>query len=407
MNETCDCAIIGAGFTGATLAAGLAQLGLRVIVIEARAPLAVTAGDTPDQRGLALAHASWKILSALGMWQPLAAEVTPIRSIHITERGRFGVTTLTAEDAGVDAMGYVCPALRLATVTERHLQDLAGVTRLAPARVTALELQPEGRRLVVEHGGQTCEISAKLVVAADGVDSATRDLLGIGAAVHDYQRSAVVANVSVARPQAFTAFERFDTAGPVALLPLGGRRYVSIWTMATSAASAMQAMPGDDYTQRLNEFFGTRLGTISEPGPRQVYPLRLVRANEIAAPRAVLIGNAANTVHPNASQGLNLGLRDVAALLEAVAVHGMQDAGCSDVIDVWREQRLPDHQATVRFSDTLARLFASDLAIAGLARHAVMLGVTAIPALKAKLVRNAMGLGGRPPRLARGARLIR
>jgi 2-octaprenyl-6-methoxyphenol hydroxylase len=241
-----------------------------------------------------------------------------------------------------------------------------------------------------------------LLVGADGADSSVRQLLGIGAATRDYHQTAIVTRVSATRAHDHTAYERFTSSGPIALLPSRDGDYGLVWMKHAADAPALLARPDDEFLRELQSAFGPRIGAFQHMGKRYSYPLRLVQAAQQVSRRCVLIGNAAHALHPIGGQGFNLGLRDLATLAQLVieAQHSHQDVGATTLLNDYTQRRHADQQGVVRFTDTLARVY--DSPALALLRPLGVVATTLLPPLKHRIARNAMGLGGRLSRLARG-----
>lgn len=397
-----DVLIVGGGMIGASLACALAGAALRTALIET-----VPFGPKQpsyDDRAIALSYGSRRIFEGLGLWQELCRSAAPIRRIHVSERGRFGTTHLDCADAGVEALGYVVAARAIGTVLIPAVARLPDLALHCPAQVT--DLQQEERRCRVELRAEsgTRWVSTRLLVAADGTHSAIRNRLGIEARESDYGQHAVVADVAVTRPVAGLAFERFTASGPLAMLPMARDRYSVIWTIDAQEREALLALDDEGFIGGLQRRFGYRLGRLHSPGRRRSYPLRLVRTTEHARGRALVIGNAAHTLHPIAGQGLNLGLRDVAALAQVVVDAGQAgaDPGDAEVLRRYTRWRDADYRRTIAATDTLARLFTNPLPVLGTLRSLGLVLADALPPLKHALVRHAMGLSGTLPRLGLG-----
>ncbi len=393
-----DCAVVGAGLAGATAAIGLAGFGLRVAVIDGRSPVSAALGG--DVRGLALVSSSQQLLTALGLWSALRDHLTPIRQVHISTQGHYGSTTLRAATMGVPALGYVCPADQLWMTLDQALAATPGIT---PFYATTLQtLVPAADRVAVRLSGDQGEtlISARLIVAADGSHSAVRRHYGIAAQQTDYGQTAIVANLTLEHPQLHTASERFTSAGPCALLPLGGARHVLVRTARSADAESLLTASPAAFLADVQTRFGWRYGRFSALGPRRAHPLILNRAQQLVAPRAVLIGNAANTIHPNAAQGLNLALRDVATLLDCLA--GGDDPGLSATLADYAARRAQDQQNTVNFSHGLARLFALEAPLVGVGRGLALAACELLPPLRAALMARLMGWRAPPNEWLRG-----
>lgn len=402
-----DCVVVGAGLAGATLAVGLAECGLSVVTVDARSRTPEAPGR--DVRGLALAPATQHLLARLGLWEALRPEVHPLREIVVTDRGHFGSLVLSSGEAGVPALGYVCPADRLLGRLDAALMNLPTVTTYWHATILEVAARTDGVDLRITRADREEEelLSARLLVAADGVHSSVRTQLGIGVTSRDYGQSAIVCSADVERPRPATAFERLTRDGPLAILPCGDRRVVIVRVARNAEVAELMRLEDDAFLTAVRERFGAALGRFSAAGERRAYPLALSRARSLTAPRTVLVGNAANTIHPNGAQGLNLGLRDVATLLDLVADARARDGdiGAPPLLENYVRRRRPDQDRIVRFSDGLARVSSIDLAPIGALRGAALFTLDLFPAVKRALMSRLMGLRGeanpwlRPPTL--------
>ena len=391
---------------GLALAAALAELPLDVVVIE---PVAPDAGNQPsfDARTTALSGGSRRVLEGIGVWQAVAAQATPIRKIHVSERGVFGFARLTAEEQGVVALGY--------TIENRLLggalrERCAAIPRLTLCQAAVRELSPGADALQIVTD-QSQRFAAQLVVAADGAQSAVRSAIGIDATVSEYGQHAVIAHMDTERFHDYTAYERFTANGPIAVLPIAEGRCAVVWTLAPDAAARALALPDEVFIAELQQAFGLRLGRFRRVGRRQSYPLALTRSGSQTGARAVVIGNAAQGLHPVAGQGFNLGLRDVAALAEvladAIAEQGAaMDPGSAALLERYTRWRQPDRQAVIRFTDSLVRGFGLPFAPLRAARATGLLLFDLVGPVKREFARRTMGLAGRLPRLVRGLPLV-
>ncbi len=404
MGQEYDILIVGGGMVGASLACALSGTPYRIAVVEAR-PFGAPGQPSYDERTTALAWGSRRILEGLGLWGALAESATPIRAIHVSQRGRFGATRLYAREEGVEALGYVVANRELGRVLYGHLSGLDHVTLIAPAEVRDLQIGSGELTLsLVRNGAAERGLRAALVVAADGRDSVVRQRAGIAVQVRDYGQVAVVANVTPSRPHHDTAYERFTDTGPMALLPMAQGRCALVWTQDRERADEYLALSEEAFLAALQERFGWRLGRFGRLGARAAYPLSLVRASQVVARRLALLGNAAHSVHPVAGQGFNLALRDVAALAEILydCARTGADPGAMAVLDRYARWRSRDLERTVAFTDTLARVFASPMPLLG---HLLGLGLVALdvcPPARHLLARLSMGVAGPLPRLAAG-----
>ncbi|NHA15139.1 2-octaprenyl-6-methoxyphenyl hydroxylase [Thioalkalivibrio sp. XN279] len=399
-----DIVIAGGGMVGASLALALAGLPLRTLVIEATPP-ADAAQPSYDDRATALAESSRRILEGIGCWAELAPAAAPIREVHVSERGAFGVTRLRAVEHGLASFGHVVENRALGQALWRRLKLQAGVSVRVPARVTGLAQDEGGVTVTVDAGdGGTTAVRARLLVAADGARSPTRTLAGIEHETRDYHQVAVIANLSPAEDHGGTAFERFTSSGPLAVLPLARGRVTIVWTLPPERAATVAALDDDAFLAELQRAFGYRLGVLRKVGRRASYPLSLVQARAWHAGRVVLAGNAAHGIHPVAGQGFNLGLRDAAALAELVARHPA-DPGQAAVLEEYAEWREADRARTVRDTDSLVQVFTSELATLRAGRRLGLVGLDLLRPARAMVARRGMGLAGRLPRLALGRSL--
>jgi 2-octaprenyl-6-methoxyphenol hydroxylase len=399
-----DVVVAGGGLVGASVACALRASGARIAVVEAAPPEAVQPPSF-DDRHTALAPTSRRFLEALELWSTLQAEAAAIREIHVSDRGRFGFTRMRAADEGLEALGWVVPNRALGAALMPVLEAGEPVRLYRPAQVTAVWPEDAGMALeLAGAGGDRQRIATSLLVIAEGAHSATRDALGIGFREHDYGQSAVIANVKPERDPAGRAFERFTEHGPLALLPAGQGRAALIWTVPEAAADALLALDDVLFLERLQQTFGYRLGRLREVGRRQAYPLAAITAERFVAARTVVLGNAAHTLHPVAGQGFNLALRDVALLAELVdrAVRAGHDPGAAALLGEYERQRRADYRRTFTFTDSLVRVFSNRLPLVTPARNAALVALDLFPGMRRSLMRQAMGRGGRLPRLTRG-----
>lgn len=390
---------------GLSLAVALRDLELDVAVIEP-VPLDDAAQPSFDERTTALSNGSRRILEGIGAWPAIAAEATPILHIHVSDRGRFAFARLSADEQGVPALGYTVPNRALGAALSGLCGDAARISMLCPARVEAIELTGDAVRLAVE-GAPGGVLEARLVVAADGARSTVREVLGVEARVRDYAQHAVIANVATEKFHEFVAYERFTPSGPIAVLPLADGRCGIVWTLPPDEAEVVRHLPEQAFLSLLQDRFGYRLGRFTRAGRRRSYPLALTQAEKQVAGRGVIIGNAAQGLHPIAGQGFNLGLRDVATLAEVIADDLAQrgrdaDPGAAGVLSRFGEWRRADRRTVIAFTDGLVRLFGARLAPVRAARGAGLLWFDLFAPAKHAFARVTMGLAGRLPRLARG-----
>ena len=403
-----DVLIIGGGLVGASLACALDGRGLDVALVESEPPRASVIPDS-DARSLALAAASLNALDAIGVLRHLPTQPTSILRIHVSRRGDFGAVSLRAEDYGRAAFGGVVPAPSLGIALQTRLLELRGFSHYTGARLVALRETDDVREADIARDGETTTLRARLLVGADGTTSFVRDALDIGASSHDYAQHLFAGSVRVARPADGQAWERFTDDGPMALLPQASGPHSSgsygcICTVPSAHAVEIAALDNAGFIALLQERFGWRAGRFISVGRRVGYPLRQLVAERLTASRAVIMGNAAQTLHPIGAQGFNLGLRDALSLAELVRDARANDAGSAALLDAYAQRRVEDRGETLRFSDGLARITSNTAPPLRLLRSLAMGALDAMPDLRASLVGGAMGFRGVVPKLARDAR---
>lgn len=402
--ERFDVAIVGGGMVGASLAVALENLEVRTALIEA-IPHHEASQPSFDERTTALSNGSRRILDTLGVWPAAAPDATAIRRIHVSDQGQFGFARIDAGDLGLAALGYVVPNRTLGAALWSRLSRRADVRIFCPATLARIEARAECVELdVAESPGVIRPIEARLVVAADGAESAVRRAFGIEADVRDYGQSAVITTLLPKRFHDHVAYERFTPSGPLALLPLADGRCTLVLTLSHATAQAALAWSDDEFLAQVQERFGFRLGRFLKVGRRAVYPLSLTRARHTSAGRSIIVGNAAQGLHPVAGMGFNLGLRDAASLAELIALN-RADLGGTAFAAAYDEWRAADRREIIGFTDGLVRLFSSPWAPIRRLRNLGLLAFDLLPPAKAALSTLSTGGAGRIPKLARGVPL--
>ena len=401
--------IVGGGLVGASLAIALDRVGIPCTMLEAAPPGALP--PVFDQRNLSLAEASLNALTALDVLPRLCSPTGAIARIHISRAGDFGRVLLDAADYGRNAFGRVVVARDFGEALEARLQSLRGLTRLRPARCLGLAAPGVGEdglrrvRVATEDGERI--LSTRLLVAADGADSAVRAALGIEAERRDYAQTLFVARLRAAHAPEGTAYERLTDHGPTALLPRGDGAWGLVHGVATGEAEAVAALDDAAFLERIQAAFGWRVGRLLEIGPRSAYPIVGRVAQALTAPHAALVGNAAQSLHPIGAQGFNLGLRDALTLAECIAAAreagGDAAMGGAPMLAEYTRRRAPDRSRTLAFSDGLARATAARVPGLSTLRSLGLLALDADPALRTQLVSSAMGYRGDVPVLCRPA----
>ena len=402
-----DITIVGGGMVGASLAVALAPLGLKAALLEA-VPHDSAAQPSFDERTTALSNGSRRILDTLGLWADVEQSATAIRKIHVSDRGRFGFARIDAAEQGLAAMGYVVPNRVLGRALWGRLGGSSDICVHCPVEV--LRILPGQDSVAIEftQAGEAMSIDTRLIVAADGVQSAVRTAFGVEAEARDYEQTAVITTVLPQRFHDHVAYERFTDTGPLALLPLEGGRCALVLTLSCEAAESAMGWSDSEFLAELQQRFGFRLGRFLKVGRRSAYPLSLTRAAHTSAGRCIIIGNAAQGLHPVAGMGFNLGLRDAASLAELVAERRHSDgfdAGMPSLTHEYDAWRAADRAGVIAFTDGLVRLFANPLGAVRRLRNVGLLAFDLLPPAKSALSRLSSGGGARVPKLARGVAL--
>lgn len=425
-----DAVIAGGGLAGLSLAAALGSVGLEVAVVDRDRPEDLLAAGF-DGRSSAIARGSQQVLAALGVWQRLGDQAQAIHDIRVSdarpgephgavegERTRASPLFLHYGDAdlpaGAGPMGYIVENRQLRRALYAALEKLPSVRLLAPAAVLEATPGRGGTEVVLADGGR---LRAPLLVAADGKRSRLREAAGIGVTRWPYGQAGIVATLAHERPHSGTAHEHFLPSGPFAVLPMVGgedgegglapHRSSLVWTERKALVPSVMALEAADFGRELERRFGPSLGRFRPIGGRWAYDLELMLAERFVAPRLALLGEAAHVIHPIAGQGLNLGLRDVAALAECVvdALRLGLDPGSEAALAQYQRWRRFDTVLLAGVTDALNRLFSNDVAPLRLARDLGLAAVHRLPPAKRLFMRHAMGLVGKLPRLARGEAL--
>ena len=392
MQNHYDLIIVGAGLAGNCLALALKNSGLNIAIVEAAGREQLRQAAAGD-RALALAAGTVQLLQSLGAWEGVADKATAIKNIHISDRGHFGKTRLSALEQGVDALGYVIAARDI----EEHLANLVGQTAAScfyDTRVAGLMSGNAEVNVSLKQHNQSLNLSAQLLVGADGGQSTVRKLLEIPQQITEYGQTALVTTVQASLPHHNTAYERFTEQGPLALLPVSGKQLSVVWTRKREQAEALMAGGEAEFVDQLQACFGYRLGALKLVAPRRAFPLSLIRAESMVSGRAVIIGNAVHQLHPVAGQGFNLGIRDVAQLAEILLRQQQSkgDLGAAELLNVYAKQRLEDHSKTIGFTNNVVQIFSNAWLPVAALRNTGLTLLDHLPFAKKMLARHAMGL---------------
>lgn len=396
-----DVAIVGGAMAGATLALGLKKLAkdlqrsLKIALIEAHRPDDNHPGF--DARSIAVAHGSIFELNRLGIWPKIAHLGTPIENIHISDRGHFGMTELNADDFYLKHLGQVIELEQVGKVLFKQIAD-TDIELYCPAKLASVEAQADAQLLTLDDGTQ---LSASLLVAADGVNSKVRQAFKQPLEQVDFEQVALIANVETDRPHEQWAYERFTDSGPLAILPMakskGVNRVSLVWALKPGDAERLMSVPKAEFLTELQQAFGYRAGQFTSVGERHSYPLLLSHMPRPIYHRCVFIGNAAQTLHPIAGQGFNLGLRDLVSLLEVLRrtiendTSDELDLGRAQVTHQYLQSREADRSATMTNIEFLVRGFSNDYWPLVAGRSLALRLLSWLPPLKTPIARSAMG----------------
>ncbi|MDW6091829.1 2-octaprenyl-6-methoxyphenyl hydroxylase [Vibrio rhizosphaerae] len=384
-----DVIISGGAMAGATLALALdASCGgkLRIAVVESY-DFSAQAHPGFDARSIALSDGTVQILQAYRLWDAIQPYATPISRIHVSDRGHAGMTEIEAKQQGVSALGYVVELADVGQVYHRLLQERPAIELFCPASIQTVERTTDEVQILLD---DQSSLRGKLLVAADGNASTCCRQIGIDANVHDFEQVAVIANVALSQEHQGQAFERFTQSGPLALLPMTRQRMSMVWCVRPDALENMLDWDDETFLSQLQQAFGWRLGKMSRIGTRVAYPLKLTYRTRAVSHRFAIIGNAAQTLHPIAGQGFNLGIRDIATLVEEIR-HYPDDVGCYAALSAFQHRRTPDRQKTMTMTSALVHIFSNAWFPAVVGRNLGLMAIDNFPVLKQPLLTQTLG----------------
>lgn len=384
--------IVGGGMAGATLALAVSALSAGRVQVEVVEAVSPDSRKHPgfDARAIALAYGTCQQLARIGVWSALKACGTPIERVHVSDQGHAGFVGLEASDYQIPYLGQVIELHQAGSRLFTLLEKAPGVTLHCPAKVVGVERQQHSATITLDNGTR---LSGELLVAADGSSSALAQHCNVDWRSEDYGQIAVIANVTTSLPHQGKAFERFTRNGPLAMLPMSEGRCSLVWCHAAEDQAKVDSWSDAEFLHQLQQAFGWRLGTMVKAGKRHSYPLRLTSALQHISHRLALVGNAAQTLHPIAGQGFNLGLRDVMSLAETIAQAEQQgnDIGSYQILSQYQQRREPDQQATIGVTDGLIHLFANRLAPLVVGRNLGLMAMELVPPLRETLARRTLG----------------
>ncbi|WP_035693766.1 UbiH/UbiF/VisC/COQ6 family ubiquinone biosynthesis hydroxylase [Azospirillum halopraeferens] len=399
--------VLGGGLAGLTMAAALATAGVPVVCIDRDGP-DVQGRDDFDIRTTAIAYASMKVLEGAGVWRHMAADAGPILDIRVADQFSPLFVHYDHRELDIDGahrpFGWILDNRDIRRALFARVRELPGLVHLAPARATRIERDRAGARVVLDDGR---EVRARLVVGADGRRSLARETAGIKVRRWSYDQSAIICTIRHSEPHNGVAVEHFLPTGPFAVLPMTDNRSSIVWSEKTALVDTYLSMSDAAFIAELDRRSGGYLGDIELLTRREAWPLSVLLAGEFVAPRIALVGESAHAIHPIAGQGLNLSLRDVAALAEVVvdAWRLGLDVGGPAVLARYQRWRRFDTVLLAAVCDALVHLFSNDIGPVKLARDVGLAVVNRLPPLKRFFMRHAMGVVGDLPRMVRGAPL--
>ncbi|MGQ9366379.1 UbiH/UbiF/VisC/COQ6 family ubiquinone biosynthesis hydroxylase [Azospirillum sp. ST 5-10] len=402
-----EVAVLGGGLAGLTMAAALATAGVPVVCIDRDSP-EVQGRDDFDIRTTAIAYASMKVLEGAGVWRHMAEDAGPILDIRVADQFSPLFVHYDHRELAVDGspqpFGWILDNKDIRRALFARVRELPGLRHLAPAQAVRIERDRAGARVVLADGRT---VRARLVVGADGRRSLARETAGIRLRQWAYDQTAIICTIRHSEPHGGVAVEHFLPTGPFAVLPMTGNRSSIVWSEKSSLAALYLKLPDDQFVAELQRRSGGYLGEIELLTRRQGWPLSVLLAEEFVAPRVALVGEAAHAIHPIAGQGLNLSLRDVAALAEVVvdAWRLGLDVGGPEVLARYQRWRRFDTVLLAAVCDGLVHLFSNDIGPVKLARDLGLAVVNRLPPLKRFFMRHAMGVVGELPRMIRGVPL--
>lgn len=382
-----DIAIVGGGLAGLICAIALARLNYRIALVEAK-PLEVEIDTQQTSQPLALSYATYLLLNEWEMWADLANAAVAIEDIHVSQRGHWGRVLLRSEENDVPALGYVISSAVLMKHFLSKVLSLKEITIFANTRLIGFTKEAQGFSIRAEDDTAQHQLNAKVMIAADGVHSSIRSLVNIGIEERDYQQTAVITQVEIGQDHQGCAYERFDERGPIALLPLAGKKMGLVWVVNNQDVELLVNLKPEAFLKKLQMHFGYRVGRFKTMENLRQYPLKMVIAKETAREGLILIGNAAHTLHPVAGQGFNLGIRDVAAMVRLLE----QGKTLDELSKAYELERKSDQQKIAHFSDSLATYFSFDVFPIPFLRSIGLSLLSNLPWAKRRFARHAMGL---------------
>ena len=401
-NELKDIAIVGGGMVGMAAAISLSQLNLKIILIE---NILVKDGSHPsyDDRTLVVNRGSIRFWKNIGVWNSLSDIVTPIKKVHVSNKGFFGTVQFDSKTFNINALAYIVEAKRLGLTLKSKIESDKNITVVCPAKVSSFVSGDEMISIKYMTNGKAYTINSKLMLAADGIQSNIRQQLNLETIIKSYHRTAIVCNITPEHKHNNCAFERLTKSGPTALLPFVENRCGFVWTVAKDMAEDILNLSDEEFLKSAQDQFGYRLGKFIKVGKRSSYPLYLVSVPKQVKSRVILLGNAAHGMSPISAQGLNLAVRDVANLVAVInqAILDNNDIGSDDVLNRYQDSVRKDQTQTMQYTDDLMGWFSVDLPVVNVVRSLAMVVFNLSKSAKYELFTRASGYRGKTPKLLR------
>jgi len=394
-----DLVIVGGGIVGLTLASALKDSGLNILLIEAK----VSSAAVAKGQAYAVHMLSALIYKGIGIWDKILPHIAKYRQVRLSDADYPGVVEFETSDLGTPELGYVAEHQALLEPLQEFVQNCPNVTYLCPAEVMSTKYHQDVVTIEIKIADQLRTVRSKLVVAADGSRSPIRQAAGIKTHGWKYWQSCIVAFVKPEKPHNNTAYERFWPSGPFAILPLPGNRCRIVWTAPHEEAKALCALNDEQFLHELTQRFGSQMGKLELLGDRFVFQVQLMQSDRYVLPRLALVGDAAHNCHPVGGQGLNLGIRDVAALAQVIqtAHQAGEDIGNIRVLKRYERWRQTENLTILGFTDMLDRMFSNQFPPVVFVRRLGLWFLRTVPALKVFMLKLMIGLKGRTPELAK------
>ena len=386
-----DIAIIGGGLVGMSLATALSDCNCEVLLVEQNST-SLKQANVLDLRTTGLTRSSQQAFMQAGIWEDISSKATPIQRLDISEQGNFGGARIDANEFNASPIGYMVPNHHLIEVLSQRVSTQKNLTIMSSSSLVGLENNSEGYSLIVNQNEQNQVVQASLLVGADGANSKVRELLNIQAEQKKYHQSAIITNVRPQKAHHKVAYERFTEHGPLAVLPIQEECCALIWTQPETNVDHYMQMNDPSFLTALQSAFGYRLGKFVEVGKRSAYPLSLSVSDQLVKGAAVLVGNAAQAVHPVAAQGFNLGLRDVQTLVKLLIDVEFEKQNFAMLLEDYEIKRQPDREHVIRLTDGLMRMFAPQIWPAKVLRGLGVRMIGKLPILQRSVLRRNLGM---------------